>query len=57
MQGDIESAFLNAPSIENIWSRAGPEFGDKEGSIVVLKKALYGMKTSARAFHEVFSDF
>ena len=57
LSGDIESAFLRASSTEKIWSRSGPEFGDKEGSIVVLKIALYVMKTAARSFHEVLEDF
>lgn len=42
--------------MEKIWSKDGPEFGDKQGAVVVVKKSLYGMKTAARAFHEFFAD-
>ena len=56
MYGDICNEFLNSPSKEKIWSRAGPGFGEKEGCIIVLKKAIYGTKTAAKAFHDVLSD-
>ena len=46
--GDISNAFVQADTDERIYSVAGPEFGDKEGSIVLVKKALYGLATSAR---------
>ena len=35
---------------------AGPEFGEKEGHIFVINKALYGLKTSDKRWHERFSD-
>ena len=46
--GDIGNAFVQADTNEKIYSTAGPEFGDKEGSTVIIKKALYGLATSAR---------
>jgi len=51
------NAFLNSPSKEKIWSRAGPEIGEKEGCIIVLKSAIYGTKTAAKTFHDIFGDF
>jgi len=56
MVGDIGNAFPTAPCAEKIWSKAGPEFGSKEGSTVILKRALYGLKTASRSFHEFFGD-
>ena len=40
----------------NIWSQAGPEFGNKAGSIVMINRALYGLATSRREFHEFLGD-
>ena len=56
MTGDIGNAFPTAPCAEKVWSRCGPEFGKQEGAIVTLKRALYGLKTASRSFHEFFGD-
>jgi len=56
MSGDVCNSFLNSPSKEKIWSRAGPEFGEKEGCIFTIKKAIYGTRTAAKAFHDIFAD-
>ena len=48
--------FLNSPSKEKIWSRSVPEFGEKEGCIFTIKKAIYGTRTAAKAFHDIFAD-
>ena len=47
---DITNAFLNAPCLENICFKAGPEFGDKEGQWVIVRRALYGLVSSSAAF-------
>jgi hypothetical protein len=39
-----------ADCLEKIYSRAGPEFEDCEGSIMVFNKALYGLRSSSRGF-------
>ena len=54
--GDIGNAFITAPCVEKIWTRAGPEFGSKEGSIIEVSKALYGLSTSPKAFHDFLGD-
>ena len=36
--GDIGNAFVQALTKEKIWSRAGPEFGDRQGCTVIFKK-------------------
>ena len=54
--GDIGNAFVQAYTEEKIWSRAGPEFGDKEGSVIILNKALYGLATSARRWNLALGD-
>ena len=56
--GNIVNAFITAPDcLEKVYSRAGPEFGDREESILVFKKALYGLRSSSRAFRGHFADF
>ena len=55
--GDIGNAFITANCLEKIYSRAGPEFEDREGSVMIFKKALYGLRSSSRAFRAHFADF
>ena len=55
--GDVANAFINAATKEKIYCTAGLEFGDKFGRTVIIKKALYGLKSSANAWHGVLSDF
>ena len=50
MACDIQYAYLNAECREKIWTHAGPEFGSESGSIMIVKKALYGLKGSGAAF-------
>lgn len=57
MSADISNVFLTAPCAEWVWSSCGKEFGNKHGATVVIKRALYGLKTSARSYHEHFADF
>jgi hypothetical protein len=47
---DIQNAYLSADCRERIYYVAGPEFGSEAGSIMIVKKALYGLKTSGAAF-------
>jgi hypothetical protein len=55
--GDIGNAFVTADCLEKVYSRAGPEFGDREDSVLILVKALYGLRSSSRAFRRHFADF
>ena len=50
MACDIQSASLTADCREKIWTHAGAEFGSESGSIMIMKKALYGLKGSGAAF-------
>ena len=53
---DVESAFLTAPNLEQIYLKAGPEFRGDEGKYYIVKKALYGLKSAAAAFRSYLSD-
>ena len=56
MSADIGNAYLNAPCREKIWTIAGPEFGEDEGQIYIVKRALYGLKSSGAAWRSFFAS-
>ncbi|MGH3053654.1 MAG: reverse transcriptase domain-containing protein, partial [Gaiellaceae bacterium] len=56
MMGDVSTAYLNAKTFEKVYSIAGPEFGKYESHVVVLRRALYGLKTSGYEWHAHFSN-
>ena len=43
LSGDIGNAYLNAKTDELIYARCGPEFGDRQGCIAIIYKALCGL--------------
>jgi len=53
---DVGNAFVNAKAREKVCARAGPEFGEFEGCVVIIVKALYGLRSSGSAWHSHFSD-
>ena len=50
MACDIQNAYLTVNCHEKIWTYAGPEFGSEHGQPMIIKKALYGLKSSGAAF-------
>ena len=57
LTGDVGNAYVNAFTSEKVYAVAGPEFGPKlEAKIVVIRKALYGLVTSAERWHQHFAD-
>ena len=53
---DIGNAYLEANTKEKVCILAGPEFGTREGHILVIHKALYGLRTSGLRWHERFAS-
>ena len=53
---DVGNAYLEALTKEKVYVVAGPEFGDLEGHILLIHKALYGLRTSGARWHEHFAD-
>ena len=53
---DIGNAYLNAECREKIWTIAGPEFGSDKGTVMIITKALYGLKSSAFAWRCLFKE-
>ena len=47
---DIQNVYLTAECIEKIWTISGPEFGQEEGSMMIIKISLYVLKSSGAAF-------
>ena len=47
---DIQNAYLNVKCQEKIWTIAGPEFGVEEGTLMIEKIVIYGLKLSGAAF-------
>jgi hypothetical protein len=56
MACDIQNAYLTADCREKIYTRAGPEFGSEAGTIFLVKKALYGLKSAGAAFRALLAE-
>ena len=56
MACDIQNAYLTADCREKIWTIGGPEFGSEAGTIFLIKKALYGLKSAGAAFCSLLAD-
>ena len=53
---DIGNAYLEAETAEKIYIEAGPEFGERYGHILIIRKALYGLRSSGARWHDKLSD-
>jgi hypothetical protein len=50
---DVAGAYLNANTIEKVYTTAGTEFGhDKAGRPVLIARALYGLQSSGKAWRD-----
>ena len=52
---DVGNAYLNAPCREKVWFVAGPEFGSRQGMVVKIVRALYGLKSSGASWRAMFN--
>lgn len=53
---DVGNAYLNAPCKEKIWTVAGIEFGSEAGSVMLIVRALYGLKSSGASWASMLND-
>ena len=53
---DIGNAYLNAPCWEKLWTVAGPEFGSEKGAMMIIARALYGLKSSGAAWRATLAQ-
>lgn len=56
LAADVGNAYLNADCREKIYFIAGSEFGSKKGKVLIIKKALYGLKSSGAAWRALFAS-
>ena len=47
---DIGNAYLNGTTKEKVYIVAGSEFGELQGRVLIIVRALYGLRTSAAVF-------
>jgi Reverse transcriptase (RNA-dependent DNA polymerase) len=53
---DIGNAYLEVFTSEKVYIIAGPEFGECEGHILVISKALYSLQSSGVRWHNRLAD-
>jgi hypothetical protein len=53
---DIGNAYLEALTQEKVCIKAGPEFGDREGHLLIIHKALYGLRSSGKEFGDLLAS-
>jgi len=49
---DVQNAYVNAETKEKVWFRGGDDMGTDKGKVVVIVRALYGLKSSGARWHE-----
>jgi Reverse transcriptase (RNA-dependent DNA polymerase) len=56
MMFDIRNAYLNALTTEKLYCYAGMEFGkNEEGKLMIIRRALYGLRSSGAAYRAHFA--
>ena len=53
---DVGNAYLEAMTKAKDCIIAGPEFGELEGNLLIISKALYGLQSSGLRWHERLAD-
>ena len=53
---DVGNAYLEAYTSEKVYIIAGKEFGEREGHILLIKKALYGLRSSGARWHDRLAE-
>ena len=56
LASNIQNEYLNAPTEEKVWFRAGPEWGAHAGKPVLIVRALYGLQSSRQAWRLHFAQ-
>ncbi len=53
---DVGNTYLEAKTKEKLFIIAGPEFGKQQGHTLIIKKALCGLRSSGKMWHQLFSE-
>ena len=52
----LRDAYLEAKTCEKVCIKAGPESGKLAGKLLLINKALYGLRFPGRMFEELLAD-
>lgn len=55
MACDVGNAYLNAPCREKVWFKGGIDTGEDRGKILVITRALYGLKSSGASWRSTLA--
>ena len=55
MACDISNAYLNAPCREKIWFQGGKDTSEDEGKVLIVDRALYGLRSSGASWRNMLS--
>ena len=53
---DVGNDYLEVHTKEKVYIVAGEGFGEREGHVLVINKALYGLRSSRARWHDHFAD-
>ena len=53
---DIHNTYLTADCIELVWVAAGPKLGSKAGNNMLMRKAVYVLKSSGSSFRALLAE-
>jgi hypothetical protein len=53
---DVQNAFVQADTKEKVWTRGRQEFNLPEGAVVLIVRALYGLKSSGARFRDAMAN-
>ena len=54
---DVTNEYINADNRGKMWTIVSPEFGAiEQGSVMIVKKTLYGLKSSCAAWRALFAS-
>jgi hypothetical protein len=56
MSCDLENAYLNALTREKIWFEGGAECGEDQGKVLIVTRALYGLKGSGASWRSALAE-
>ena len=56
MACDVGNAYLHAPCKEKVWFLGGTEAGEDKGKVLVITRALYGLKSSGASWRSMLAQ-
>jgi hypothetical protein len=56
MSCDLQNAYLNAECREKIWFEGGIECGEDKGKILIVVRALYGLKSAGASWRSALAQ-